>query len=747
MKARPTKTLWIPNATVFISSFCIMVLELVASRLIARFLGSSLYTWTAVIGVVLAGITVGNFLGGRIADKSTSRKSLAVLFILASVSCLATIVANHLTGQWEFLWYFSWQARTFLHVGIVFFLPSLLLGTISPVVAKMALDYGLPPGRTVGNIYAWGAAGSIAGTFACGYYLIAVLGTTQIVLAVALVLLVMALLYYWRLGGAYLWMGLFLLALAITYGPWGFARTIGIALGLRPPAAPEILYDKEGRYCHIQVKRKQTNPEIRSFIQDKLDHSIINMDDPSDLQYFYIRIYGALTSHIARNKPVLSTLTIGGGGYVFPRYIEQHWPGSRVDVAEIDPDVTRAAREAFGLAPETTIRTITLDGRNYIDELDHRRRKGEEAPVYDIIYEDAINHFNVPFQLTTRQFNQKIYDSLAPDGVYLVNIIDLYESGKFLGALIQTLEQTFPCLEVLAREQDKQLLWARTTFVLVAAKKPLPVKQWLAEYLMDLPLWFLDAGQRERLKRRANYLILTDNYAPVEQLLAPVARESGTNDLAERFLGQARTLCQRGLYEQSIAQYQNLLYANPSTAVMVNNDIAVIRTRQNQLPQAVECFRQALQYNEQADGIYDMTLVHLNLGNTLRRLGRSAEAKRHLDAARRGLQQALRNNPYSFSTLVMCAELAVQDGNPPAAIDYYERALRLQPLYGLGVLELGRLYHRQGQGDRALRIVQAILENPNARLSPELKSELTTLLEQLRRENTAPARLPDESET
>jgi len=179
-KSRGFSSILVPTATVFISSFCIMVLELVASRLIARHLGSSLYTWTAVIGVVLAGITIGNYLGGRIADRFQAKKALAVLFVISSAACVVTVILNNIVGGWTWLWNLSWPARTFIHVSLVFLLPSVLLGTISPVVAKMALDQGLATGRTVGDIYAWGAAGSIAGTFAAGYYLIATMGNTFI---------------------------------------------------------------------------------------------------------------------------------------------------------------------------------------------------------------------------------------------------------------------------------------------------------------------------------------------------------------------------------------------------------------------------------------------------------------------------------------------------------------------------------------------------------------------------------------
>ena len=132
--------LLIPCLTVFISSFCIMVLELVAGRLIARHLGSSLYTWTSVIGVVLTGITIGNYIGGRLADRFSSQKCVSLLFAIASVSCLVVVILNNSVGDWKWLWLLSWPTRTFTHVALVFLLPSTILGTISPAVAKMALD-------------------------------------------------------------------------------------------------------------------------------------------------------------------------------------------------------------------------------------------------------------------------------------------------------------------------------------------------------------------------------------------------------------------------------------------------------------------------------------------------------------------------------------------------------------------------------------------------------------------------------
>jgi MFS family permease len=295
------RSLFIPCATVFTSSFCIMVLELVAGRIIARFLGSSLYTWTSVIGVVLAGITIGNYIGGRLADRFKPIKVLSLLFAACAVACLVTVVANNLIGKFTWLWQFSWPTRILLHVTAVFLLPSTLLGTISPVVAKMALERGLPTGRTVGDIYAWGAAGSIAGTFAAGYYLIALMGTASIIWAIAGVMIVMALLYGAGLFPVRAAAVILLAAFLISETSWGW----GYQIGLKSKPVGVVVYEDETNYCYVAVRALGGYPEKREFVQDKLVHSSMLVGQPDKLQYPYEQIMAAVTHRFAvgRDKP------------------------------------------------------------------------------------------------------------------------------------------------------------------------------------------------------------------------------------------------------------------------------------------------------------------------------------------------------------------------------------------------------------------------------------------------------------
>jgi hypothetical protein len=168
-----------------------MVLELVAGRIVAPYVGASLYTWTSVIGVILAGMSLGNYLGGRLADRWASLRFLGGTFVVASLLSVSVVALDRLevlAGVGG-----PFILEIVVVIAVLFFLPATVLGSISPMVAKLALRDLDSTGRTVGRIYAAGSAGSIVGTFATGFLLIAWLNTHAIVWMVSLVLLILGL--------------------------------------------------------------------------------------------------------------------------------------------------------------------------------------------------------------------------------------------------------------------------------------------------------------------------------------------------------------------------------------------------------------------------------------------------------------------------------------------------------------------------------------------------------------------------
>jgi tetratricopeptide (TPR) repeat protein len=727
-KSRGFSPILIPSVTVFISSGCIMVLELVAGRIIARHLGSSLYTWTSVIGVVLAGITIGNYIGGRIADRLPARKTLSALLGISSAACVIVIILNNLVGEWLWLWKLSWPAHIFIHVSLVFMLPSTLLGTISPVVAKMALDKGLPTGRTVGDIYAFGAAGSIAGTFLAGFYLIAAMGTIAIIWTVAAALLLMAVLYWSRLWVLYIWAAIFIALMTMGMAPLSWAESTGSSLALREKPNPAILYEDESQYSYISVLQLSQNPDIRRFMQDKLVHSEVIMNDVLSLQYLYTVIYAGLTDGLAKDK--FSAMAIGGGGYVFPRYVEKRWPGSRVDVIEIDPAVTEAAIQAFGLDRNSSINTIYMDARNYVDELLNKQRNGEEIPRYNFIYEDAFNDYSVPFQLVTKEFNDKIAKILTDDGVYMINVIDIFDSGQFLGAVINTLEKTFPYVHVVA--DYATLPSVRETYVLVAAKYYFDPESILSRYDKNLKLRYLSESDKNHLKEKSRGIVLTDDYVPVENLLTPVAREDAKHKLAQRYVKEAENFSRQANWSQSVAMYEKAVRIYPAMSIEIYNQIGIIWGEQGNAWEAIRAFQNALNYHAQTGAKQNITgSIYLNLGTIFNALGRTQEARENFTKAVEQLRIEITENPNSHSVYARLGSALTMMGNFKAASEAFRQALALNPSESSYYYNLASALQNQNRLDEAINVleegVKFMSDNGQMEAATELKKHLDLL--------------------
>lgn len=496
--------LWQPNLIVFVSSACIMILELVAGRIIAPHVGASLYTWTSVIGVVLAGISLGNYVGGKMADRAASLFLLGAIYLLAAATCIVILVidrTNRLTpADWPMV------AEILALTTALFFLPCAILGTLSPIVAKLAVSDLAKTGSTVGKIYAAGALGSIVGTFATGFFLISWFGTYTIILAVALLLAAM--------GVAFMFAGRWTfipIAAVVIAGGVALVQNQG---WLQGPCILETNY-----YC-IKINYEDRDGEqIRLLVLDHLVHSYVSVSNPRNLIYDYEKYYADAAAYQARKHDPLKTLTIGGGGYTFPRYVEALYPDSQIDVVEIDPGVTQVAYDMLGLSREARITSYNEDARLFLARPPTTR--------YDLILGDAFNHYSVPYHLTTKEFNDRVRAWLAADGLYVINIID-GPNGEFMRATVNTLRQSFRHV-YLTPGGGGWRKTLRTTFVIIATDAELD-RDALATLDGGFGVGRL-AGQlasQEEIDQtlaEVPVVTLTDQFAPVDQMLASVFRE------------------------------------------------------------------------------------------------------------------------------------------------------------------------------------------------------------------------------
>jgi spermidine synthase len=503
-----TIRIWHAYLLVFISSSSGLIIEMVASRIMSPHVGTSIYSWTSIIGIALAGISVGNWLGGRLADKYASFKLLRRLYFLGGFTSLLIIPLTLPVMGNEVINNLPIQLRVLVSSTLLFFIPCTLFGTISPVVIKLALRDLETAGGKIGSIYAISTVGSIAGTFATGFFLIAFFGTTMIVWMVSALMIATGIVFCGFLGNTIKWqrdklveIALVLVAFAAISIPMIFN---GILNG--------YCLEESDYYCiRIVDGTTQDGRPAKMLVLDHLVHNFIVPDETSKGGYSYEQIYEDVARVMNAKGEKIELLVIGAGAFSFPRYIRANYPSSTVDALEIDPAVVETTHNYLGLPRNTDISIFTEDARIYMN-------RNDIAGKYNLIQADAFMDVSVPYHLTTYEFNQKLKASLKPDGIYLANLIDIGQKGQFLRSYLLTIRKSFKNVMVYGLEDD---LYSpiRSTFVVVATDRE-----------MSFPAsndWaFYGKEQLDAFIAKGNPVFLTDNYAPVDILLMPVVEDA-----------------------------------------------------------------------------------------------------------------------------------------------------------------------------------------------------------------------------
>ena len=494
---------------IFISSACGLVIEIVAGRLIAPYVGMSLYTWTAIIAVVLAGLSVGHWIGGRLAashiDTTKGERRVAIALALAAVSSIASLVLLRIVSGILLTSGLAPIPTIILMTSALFLLPSLFVGIVSPILTKLAVD--AEPDRhgpVIGRMYALGTLGSIAGTLAAGYLFISWIGSSGTVIAVAVTYAILGLAF--AISDSFRALFLIFLATAgIGFNWWGEK--------VQAFASPCSI---ESDYFCIRVDdfSGQTGRASALMALDHLVHSINDRDDPGMLYSPYIHAIDELSKLRFEGRPESFSpraFFIGGGGYSLPRAWAHDYDKADLVVAEIDPAVTHAAANHLWLNKNTPGLSIHhTDARALLQSMP------EEEP-FDLIFGDAFHDISIPPHLVTREFHTEIARRLAPGGHYAVNVVDMGSNPRFLFSLIKTLTQDFDAVEVWV-EQGEFGNPGRTTFIVLASDTPT-----MAANLMALrgPERSWRRLPWKKLEGRiASAPVLTDDFAPVDRLMS-----------------------------------------------------------------------------------------------------------------------------------------------------------------------------------------------------------------------------------
>jgi len=498
----------------FIASFCTLVIEMVAGRILAPFVGVSIYTWTSIIGVILAGISIGAYIGGRLVDRYPSRKTLGWLLFISGVMALTIIPLTYAIAAYRFP--VSLMMRIFMVTSIIFFIPGCVLGTISPVVVRLTLKNLENAGNVIGKIYAVSTLGAIIGTFATGFFLISFMGTRTIILSMGIILLVVAVLA----GDIFRKKVSMAIFVVIAVPSLFFINSYLYAI----PASGKTYLYRESDYYTIKLSKTMSSDrktELEAMVLDNLIHSYVNLKDPKHIEYEYERIYADVLTWKFSEETPFKSLTIGGGGYTFPRYMEITYPRAKVDVVEIDPEVTKIVYDHLGLPKDTRIVSYNTDGRWFVMNC---REK------YDLVFTDAYNDISIPYHLTTKEFLQQIHDIMNPGAILMSNIIDNFQKGLFLPSYIKTLRHVFGEKNVHLISVSPNFRKVRiSTFIVIAGKGNFDIASFQSFIKHGLGSRATSSIVPEDLMdefiNRKDAIVIRDDHAPIDNLVAPVFEE------------------------------------------------------------------------------------------------------------------------------------------------------------------------------------------------------------------------------
>jgi SAM-dependent methyltransferase len=479
----------------FIAAASVLVLEIAAGRLLAPYVGVSLTTYTGIIGAILAGIALGAWLGGRAADAVGPLPLIGPTFIFGGFGAVAAVPIVDVVGGLglgDGLWPIVVLATT------GFVVPAAVLSAVAPMLVRGTLTDLASSGSVVGRLSAIGTVGAITGTFLTGFVLLGLIPTRILVVSVGIGLAVVgAALTLWLRQRGRGSTSVLLVAVLLAGG---------FAVALPSPCDAESAY-----YC-MAVRRDPANPDVRILVLDDLTHAAVDLRDPTNLRFGYVRRFAdataALRAGLGRAPDVLH---IGGGGFTVPRYLEATHPETRQTVLELDPRVLDIAESELGYVPSPRIDVRLGDARQSIRAL--------PSDAFDLVFGDAFGGLAVPWHLTTTAFLDEVARVLRPGGAYVANLID-YPPLGFIRAEAATAATRFGHVAVIAA---RRAIEGSTggNLVLVASDVPLDV----AAVEAAIAAWgepestTVLAGPADVAAFIGRSVVLTDDFAPVDQLL------------------------------------------------------------------------------------------------------------------------------------------------------------------------------------------------------------------------------------
>ena len=493
-------------AVVVVAGAAVLVVETLAVRLVAPYVGLTLEAFTAAIAAALLGIALGARLGGAAADRRPPTAVVTVGLAGGGVGVLAVRPVVHLLGPdlagggpFAALWL----------VGLATLPAVTLLSAVPPAVVAARLARLDETGTVVGRLSALGTLGALAGSVLTGFVLVAALPTSSILAVTATGVLVLAVV-------SALWSRRVSASPAPERGSAAVVTVVAAALAAGAAlVAIDGPCEVETPYSCARVVPDPERPTGRLLVLDDLHHSYVDLEDPTYLGFSYVRRFaGAVDGWWPEGRP-LRAVHVGGGGFTLPRWLEATRPGSLSDVLEIDAEVVDLARRDLGLETGPSLRVVVGDARTSLADV--------PPASADLVVGDAFGSLSVPWHLATVEATELVRAALADDGLYVLNVIDRGELD-LLRAEMATLAAVFGDVAVAAESGTLEAGPGEDggNYVLIVSPGGLPDER-LAS--VSAAVAGRDAGSLVVRTGPGTALsggmVLTDDHAPTDQLLTP----------------------------------------------------------------------------------------------------------------------------------------------------------------------------------------------------------------------------------
>ena len=480
--------------------------EIAAVRLLAPYFGASTVVWANTIGIVLVALSIGYWLGGRLADRNPQMRSLCLLALTAAgLLALVPFAADPMLDlAVDALDEISAGAFLGSLVGVLVLvaIPVLLLGAVSPYAIRLAVSSVEEAGTVAGRLYALSTAGSLVGTLLSALLFIPLVGTrrTFLIFALAIALIAVA-----GLRPVKRW------ALA----PAAIAALIALPVGTLKAdteGSGRVIHETDTEYQYARVIEYDDGTRTLELNEGQAQHSICEAEcdpgpggprDPRSVLTGDVWDGHLVLPFAARDEPPRRVAILGNAAGTTSRAYEEFFPGTRVDGVEIDPELSEIGREYFDMN-NPRLHLYHEDARPFLRRIDAN---------YDVISVDAYRQPYIPFYLTTVEFFETVRDRLAPGGVLIVNAGHPEGQDELEKVLTATIGEVFPHV---VRDPIED-----TNTLIVASERPLSAER-LRDAVPDLTPELrgtaLQAARRLEPRLRGG-AVYTDDKAPVEWLI------------------------------------------------------------------------------------------------------------------------------------------------------------------------------------------------------------------------------------